>query len=453
MSYDLREMMADRPLRFGKHSATGHDYFDYKPNQPNLFLMMNLKQMLVKDHGVQKGFDLYRKIITRQKDAALELRRLESHRSHSARAAKFHEIFPASELVTIMPPKVFGAGNHRPLQNTTRSFYVTCLEDARVRGRSAVTEVEGLALADFQGKELVRIDDDVEFDAGIFYRDGNNVWMISDARPPLKFDEAFSLLGARTDFFGDWLCDYITRYVAATMSGYMPTAPVLIDESMPPSHRQALELMLVPGTKIIEIPTFQTVQVERLWQAPGIGYMPFHQRLNEKFRWDYVVTSPERFLPIEEEMARRANIVLSSGRGASRIFLARKPFRHRKLINCREIESIAAARGFAICYPEELDFKDQVKLLRDARYVVGPEGSAFFLAYFLKRGSKVCILNHQETEGLVLYNAGADLKDIDLTIITGPNAESQGRRSQDRDYLIDADHFRRFLDEWLAVPA
>ena len=45
-SYDLDAMTAERPLRFGERSATGHDYFDYKPGQPNLYLMMRFKRLL-----------------------------------------------------------------------------------------------------------------------------------------------------------------------------------------------------------------------------------------------------------------------------------------------------------------------------------------------------------------------------------------------------------------------
>ena len=239
--YDLPEMMGDRPLRFGKRSVTGCDYFDYNPGQPKLFMMMKFKQ-LVQEHGLEEGFGLYKQTIMRQQDAALERRKIESHYSYSvAHSVEFHEIFPAGEPITIMPPEVIGKGNHRPLNGTTRSFYVTFLEDARVRGRSAVTEVSELALADFQGQELARIDDDVEFDSGVFHRDGDTIWLICDARPALKLDQAFSLLGPRTDFFGDWLgWGYdIQRYVAATMSGHLPRVPVLIDMRMPPTHRQA----------------------------------------------------------------------------------------------------------------------------------------------------------------------------------------------------------------------
>jgi Glycosyltransferase 61 len=401
---------------------------------------------------LQEGFGLYKQTIVRQQDAALERRKIESHYSYSvAHSVEFHEIFPAGEPITIMPPAVIGKGNHRSLNGTTRSFYVTCLEEARVRGRSAVTEVSELALADFQGQELARIDDDVEFDSGVFHRDGDKIWLISDARPALKLDQAFSLLGARTDFFGDWFVDYIVRYVAATMSGHVPRVPVLIDMSMPPTHRQALEAMLIPGTEIIEVPAFQGVEVKRLWQAPSIIYMPFHRQFNEKFKWDDLAGRPERSLLVEDEMVRRVTLVLGPGCGPSRVFLARKEFRHRKMTNHREIEAIAAAHGFVISYPEDLDFVSQAKLLRDARFVVGPEGSALALCCFVGRGAKICVL-HQEEEGLVLYNNCLPLKEIHLTVITGPDTGDHDPRKDDRNYRIDAEAFRCFLDEWCGPP-
>ena len=110
--------------------------------------------------------------------------------------------------------------------------------------------------------------------------------------------------------------------------------------------------------------------MRRLWWAPGQSYMPFHQVLNERFVWDYVMSSPAHFLPIEDEMGRRVDLVLGPKRGPSRVFLARKDFRHRKLVNRSEIEAIAKEHGFAIAYPEELDFAEQARLLRGARHVV-----------------------------------------------------------------------------------
>lgn len=451
--FDLRTMTAERPLRFGDRSTTGCDYFDYSPGQPNLYLLMRFKQLLVAEHGLDAGFDLYRRTITKQANATVGLRRLESHHAYSKAAAlRFHETIAAGESFTIMPPKVIGDGNHRPLRNETRSFYISCLGAASVRGRSSIVEVADMALADYQGEELARIDDEVEFDSAVFHRDRERLWTISPEGDgsALELEAAFSLLGCRTDFFGDWLSDSICKYVAASFGGELPPVPVLIDAHMPKTHRQALELMLAPGTGIIEVPAFRTVRVRELWSAATIGYMPFHQQLNERFRWDYVMSSPERFRPVEDEMIRRADRVLGPERGSPRVFLARKAFRHRKLVNHVDIENIAREHGFAIVYPEDLDFVEQVRLVRSARFVAAPEGSALFLSYFLGQGTKVCILNHPETLGLVGYNGGAAERGIDLTIIAGPEADERRGRSQDMNYAIDAGLFRRFLGDWLS---
>ena len=285
----------------------------------------------------------------------------------------------------------------------------------------------------------------------MFHRDNERIWTISDDRPALKFDAVFSLLGCRTDFFGDWLCELIAKYVG--VSERLPPVPILIDACMPRTHRQALELMLPVPAEIVEVPAFQTVEVARLWSASSFGYMPFHQKFTERFKWDYLMASPERFVPIGTEMCRRADLVLGPLRGSSRVFLARKEFRHRKLANHAAIEAVAKAHGFAIVYPEELDFVEQVRLVRDAGFIMAPEGSALFLCYFLREGAKLCILNHQNTAGLVGYNGGGDAEDGGVTIITGPQVGEESGSPQDVDYTIDVDVFRRFLDDWLPGPA
>ena len=217
-----------------------------------------------------------------------------------------------------------------------------------------------------------------EFDSAVFHRNGDEVWTISQDRAEFKLDAAFSLVGCKTDYFGDWLCKSIIKYVAATVSGRLPQVPILIDASMPKTHRQALELVLPAGADIVEIPAFDTVRVKRLWSGSTVGHMPFHQKFTERFKWDYLMGAPERYIPIVEEMCRRADLVVGPPQGPSRIFLARKAFRHRKLVNHAEIEALAEAHGFAIVYPEDLDFVGQARLFRNARFVVGPRDRPFF---------------------------------------------------------------------------
>ena len=183
-----------------------------------------------------------------------------------------------------------------------------------VRGRSSIVETDRSVLADFQGEELARIDDDVEFDGAVFHRDGENIWLIELPQPPLEFDEALSLLGCRTDFFGDWLCDTLQRYVAATLDGELANKTILIDAHIPKTHRQSLELMLTGGARIVEIQAFQPVRVGRLWWPPSLAYMPFHPVLNDQFKWEYLGYSASDLAPIEQEMSRRAGLVGFTGK-------------------------------------------------------------------------------------------------------------------------------------------
>jgi Glycosyltransferase 61 len=448
----LKDMLAERPLRFGADSTTGCDQFDYAPGQPNLFLLSRFKQLLVSECGLEAGFKLYCRTVIKQANASLKLKSLESHYTYSMeRSIAFREMFAPGKRFAILPPRVIGAGDHRPLRGTTRSFYLSCLEDVIVRGRSSVVEADKCLLADFQGDELARIDDDVEFDGAVFHRDGENVWLIELPQPPLEFDEALSLLGCRTDFFGDWLCDTLQRYVAATLDGELANKTILIDAHIPKTHRQSLELMLTGAPRIVEIEAFQPVRVRRLWWPPSLAYMPFHPVLNDRFKWEYLGYSANDVAPIEQEMSRRADLVDSPANGPTRVFLARKSFRHRHMVNCEEIETIAASFGFAIVFTEELEFAAQARLLRRAHYVVAPEGSSLHLCVFMGSGAKVCILNHENTAGLTLYNGKpgpAFDKGSELTIITGPEVGQRRGRSQDMNYWIDPELFRDFLLEW-----
>lgn len=438
------------PLRFGPRSATQCDYFDYGPNQPNLYLLMQLKLWLFRTHGEDEGFRRYRNIIARHRHTSMERRELTSLASFSAsRAAEYVEIEPAGETITVEPPRVVGEGNHRPFRNTARSLYLACVEDATVSGRSSIIRIADKALLDFEPVEHARADDQIEFDGLVFARHADFVSMIDepDSANLPELDQAFSLLGARTDFFGDWMCDYFLKFVAAVKYGLPASVPVLIDAGMPRSHRRSLEMMTRGDRPIIEVEAFDARRIRKLWCAPSLGYMPLYQIINERFKWDYLTPPPERYCAVAAELRQRADLYLGPKHGPSRVFLARKAFRHRRLVNAQEIEAIAESRGFVVAYPEELEFSDQVRLLRSARFVVGPEGSAFFLASFADPGTRLCVLSHPFTEALVGYNTGA--RPGEVTIVTGPVAAEHHENTNDADYAIDPDVFLTFLDDWL----
>src|SRR5262249_49103597 len=156
--------------------------------------------------------------------------------------------------------------------------------DARVRARSAVIEADDVALLDYQGGELSRIDDQLDFDPAIFQATDGAAWVITsnDDTNAVELDTAFSLLGCHAQAFGHWMWEYLPKYIASGLSGTLPNVPILIDAAMPKTHRQALELLIPDGVDVVELAPYKTARVKRLWCAPSIMYLGLLEKINER---------------------------------------------------------------------------------------------------------------------------------------------------------------------------
>jgi glycosyltransferase involved in cell wall biosynthesis len=421
-----------------------------------LIHLMKFKQALTSHLSLAAAFDAYRRALDLPGADKLRLKPVASLRSVAERrAGAFHETAPAGEPFVVAPPNVIGDGNHRTLRGAARSMFVGCLIDARVRGRSAFVEVDDMALLDFQGEELARIDDQFEIDPAVFHATDNAAaWFITpeNDRGSIELDEGFALLGPWTHEFGHWMWDYLPRLLAALTSGALPRVPIIVDADLPKTHRQALELMLPEGTAVVELPAFGAARVRRLWCAPSLMHMPLHEKDNGRFQWDYVAAPPERFAAVIREMVRRADRVSPPTSDCERLFLARKPGMHHPLVNAAAIEAIARERGFVIVYPEDHDFAEQVSLLRQARFVLGPDGSAInFLSWFARPGTRLCNLTHDYTVGLTALTGLLSAAGIEVTVFAGRRREIRDEYPEFVDYDIDAAAFEAFLDQWIAA--
>src|SRR5262249_53382054 len=110
-------------------------------------------------------------------------------------------------------------------------------------------------------------------------------------------------------------------------------------------------------------------------------------------------------------------------------------------------------RGFAIVYPEDLEFSKQVQLLHNARFVVAPNGSAIMLAFFAQAGAKLCVLNHPCSVEIIDVTSVLEEIGLDCTILIGPYVKLNDLYPHQSDFEIDENMFQVWLDEWLETPA
>jgi len=423
----------------------------------DLVALVEIKRILVEQFGVQDGFAVYRRVLNLPDCDHLRLTPLRELREAAAeRSIVFHELAPAGDRFSVAPPRVIGEGNHRTLEGVGRSIFVACLAHARVRGRSAFIKAGDVALLDYQGEELTRLDDRLTLDPAVFGEvNDRELWMIEPKGEncSVQIDEAFTLIGPYSLSFGHWMWEYLPKYLVASMSNLLPTVAVLVDRDMPSTHRQGLELMLPRGVQIIELAPFVTAHVRRLWCAPSQMHMGVFAKLNERAKWDYFASPPSRFSPIIREMVQRAEPAMlpAAANTSERIFLARRKQNTRKMVNREVIEAAAEARGFRIVCAEDLTFAEQASLLRRARFVVGPEGSAMGLLFFAQPGTRVLILQHPYTAGSALLAGPLREIGINVTVMTGPYVRIDQDYAHFSDYEIDSLGFSRFLDDELEL--
>jgi len=415
-----------------------------------LYPMWLVKQALLDHPDIHEAFDAYQDIAGVTPRRCLRCKRVLSLPEAGPRyGGRFIELWPSGEPIRIEPPQVIGSGNQRALESLSRSVYLACLQEVQIRGRSALFEFEEAVLIDVERDELTRLDDQLDLDSAIFRATNDYAWIMSPGSSAVPVEEAFSLMGPHSYAFGHWMWEYLPKYIEATLSHAMPLVPVLIDAGMPTAHREALELILADGAEVIELSQLATARVKSLWYAPTPMHMPLLEKMNERFRWDYLASPPRRFARIIREMNRRVDRHMSTiDHGSDRVFLARRPSLHRKLVNHEDVEAAAEAQGFRILYPEDFEFREQVRVLRNARFVVGPEGSAMFLAFFARPGTQVCILNHPYTIGLAVLTGLLEETGVGVTVFTGPSVNVNEQYPHFADYLIDLRSFSTFLREW-----
>lgn len=359
-------------------------------------------------------------------------------------------IAPAGRPIEAHPPKVIGPGNHRVLHNTGRAVYTGRLDGAVVRGASGAILAGGQLVYDAEGDEIARTDDAIDLDPAIVTRApaGATAHAVTAADAP-SIPEAFSLLGWSTGHFGHWMLEYLPRFALALAHGANPRV-LLVDDFMPDSHYQALKMLAPDGAELHVVPRFSALKVDRLEVVSTLNYAVLAPQ-SDAVTNDQLAVDPALLSAAVTEMAVRMDRVLGPVTGGpDKVYLSRRAFGRRALVNADEIEDIARAAGFAIVQPETLGFAEQVRLMRGARVMVGPEGSSMMLGMFCRPGTTGILLNHEHTEGLATMSAALEHYGLAATVITGPQDGDDTRFAHNVSYRIDPALFTRVLDEVLA---
>ena len=226
---------------------------------------------------------------------------------------------------------------------------------------------------DYQDDELKEIPQDLQVDPILIAPGGDEVTVLIDERATSgeELEQALPLVGVNTASFGHWLYEFLPKLFACLERPGFSSVPLLVDREMPPQHREALELFVGADHPVIVLDRFEAVRVRRLWVPSMIAYVPLCPAPGPSHTYtpDALALDDEAFA----DLLARAEPMLEAIEGPpgpKRIYLTRKDWQHRRLVNRLEVEDWFAAQGFEVLDFGDLPFRQQLALTRGADVIV-----------------------------------------------------------------------------------
>lgn len=208
-----------------------------------------------------------------------------------------------------------------------------------------------------------------------------------------RLEAGLMLFGLQSKNYGHWLLEFVPRLLwfndPACPSGF----PICIDDHMPETHRQIVELLDTRARPILPLPA-QATRFRELGVAPVPTFFPFDSRPGVPVYdaiWPADVLGAMRRAVLERLAARGVNL----RRTGRKIVLSRRGFAQRQLLNEAEIIEVLTRQGFEVVFPEKLSFAEQVALYHTADTIVGSASSALTNCIFCNPQARVIALIHE----------------------------------------------------------
>ncbi|MFS8063161.1 MAG: glycosyltransferase family 61 protein [Luteimonas sp.] len=366
-----------------------------------------------------------------------------------ARGLAYEVLSPGKEFF-FHAPVVAGGSERQGFTATTRTFFRCLLPDVVVSSKSNFVLAQGQAILDYQDDELAKCPLDLDVDPIVVAADGSHVFVLAPepAAAITTFDDALSLVGVHSYAFGHWLLEFLPKLWAWRGQPGFADVPVLVDAQMPSQHREALEMFLSAGQRVVTLKPGERVRVRRLWTASMPCYMPLGPKPGPDLP-ELLTVDTACFAALMREALPHDQ---ASPTPHARVYLSRKPNQHRKLVNYLEVEAWFRAQGFVIVDPAEITFAEQLRLMRDATMVVGPDGSAVFMALFARTGTIVRTFSHPFLDDTEWFAAlGAQLG-LDTAIIVGELVERNEAYPLNSSYRIELQQLEQHFGGLLQHP-
>ncbi len=263
-----------------------------------------------------------------------------------------------------------------------------------------------------------------------------------------EFESGLMMFGVQSANYGHWFLEYLPRMLAYDDESCKGDYPIIIDANMPRSHLDLLRLLNVNKRPVIQLEPDTALHFERLCMAPVPAYFPLDVTKGPTYDtiWPRD-TFRELKRRIISSVDQENRLRKKHGR---KIFISRRNFNSRQLVNEVEIESFLSQYGFETICPEKLNIREQIEVFRSASIVIGSCSSALTNAIFCEPGTRIVGLIH---DGLDFnfhgYSSFIESGGAEILFVRGEKMDKGQNyiHSLHMSYTVSRDKVKRAL-EW-----
>lgn len=337
----------------------------------------------------------------------------------------------------VPPAPALGAASEAGDAVRTRAVFSCVVPDAVVSSKSDFILAGGAALLDYQHDELHKVPIDLCVNPIVFAPEADEASFLiaARARGGESMSSAFSLVGVNSYNFGHLLGEFLPKLLALRGRPGFASVPILVDEQMPPQHREAIELFAEPGQSIVVLRRGDAVSVGKLWTCSMVTNISLAPKPGTNDSVPLLALDGEAFASLIAKAEAQLEAIEPAG--PRRIYLTRKDSQQRRLVNRAEVEAWFADHGFEIVDLEQLPFAEQIALARGAEVIAGPDGSSLQISFFASSGTAIGILNNPYLEDHRFYALACQHLGQRLRILTGEVVWEHPGYRKFSDYRID----------------
>lgn len=305
------------------------------------------------------------------------------------------------------------------------------LSDVVVLGRGLLVEPSTQTV--WAGESIGWSDDSIAMDfSALFGRSwspGESVWIDDEQLVAAEtIDEAMLLTQPGIGVYGHWLIDVLPRL--QTWRTHHRDLPLLVGQTEDWAYYFAARF----GADL------STSPVVRPHRSVRVGCLVVPTLTKRKQALDR-----HRTASAWAEFAEALTALPSRRRlpGGERIYVSRANWsRGRRLLNESEVEQRVAQHGFVVVRPEDYKLRQQVRIFREARHVVGVDGSGLHNVLFAPSGAVLSVIDMHRIN---LWHAGvANVGDQHVSHLCADEVPGQG-------WYLPVDVLDQHLEEIVAA--